>query len=534
MAIGRHSPNLLPVLGLSAAIVTAACTSEPAPTRGPASPPASTNPAASNSPATSVGSITTEAADTTTSNTAPSVDEPAVSSVSDVPCWWGAASSSRVRCHELTTTNVGVVALAVLEGSDRAAPPLLYLSGGPGFPTLDGVEEWLDDLDRFGGRSVILLDQPGTGWSTPSLDCPERDAAIRRSYDVAAPFAVERDALRTAIADCRTRLDDSGVDLTGYASASIAGVIDEARRAMGFESWHVIGTSYGTLLAMEVAVAGGDAVASLILDGVYPPERTGATTFVERTVEGTRRVLAACAADPGCDDAHPGLDDRLWRMIDDLDDTPILTDVLTDTGDTVSVEFTGADALATLYFAAWSRSTMPSLPLLVEAFERRDAAIVASVAAAGLDELGELVEGTHYAIECSDRGAVVRDDDLDTALADMPAAGSALLAIHSFLTICDHWEGDSTPLRSVESYDRWPTPTLILTGELDPVTPVEWGTELAERLDAQHIVIPGGAHVNWAADDCVLGIVLDVVEDPSAEPDASCLASRPAVAWAGL
>jgi len=54
-------------------------------------------------------------------------------------------------------------------------PPVVYLSGGPGGSGLDDFDadpqSW--EYPFLEGRELVLLDQRGTGYSQPTLDCPE-------------------------------------------------------------------------------------------------------------------------------------------------------------------------------------------------------------------------------------------------------------------------------------------------------------------------------------------------------------------------
>ena len=62
--------------------------------------------------------------------------------------------------------------------------PLLYLTGGPGGSAIDELSSWRDDpLDN---RVIILIDQRGTGYSEPSLECdaiPESELTDTLDYN---------------------------------------------------------------------------------------------------------------------------------------------------------------------------------------------------------------------------------------------------------------------------------------------------------------------------------------------------------------
>jgi pimeloyl-ACP methyl ester carboxylesterase len=85
---------------------------------------------------------------------------------------------------------------------------------------------------------------------------------------------------------------------------------------------------------------------------------------------------------------------------------------------------------------------------------------------------------------------------IDPARAREAAEGSFLgvLPVERLSEACAAWprgelpEGYHEPVRSER-------PVLVLSGELDPVTPPSWGEAVAGHLpNALHVVVPGAAH----------------------------------------
>jgi pimeloyl-ACP methyl ester carboxylesterase len=67
-------------------------------------------------------------------------------------------------------------------------------------------------------------------------------------------------------------------------------------------------------------------------------------------------------------------------------------------------------------------------------------------------------------------------------------------------------------------------PALILAGQFDPVTPPEWGQLAAETLSNHfYYEFPAQGHGIMRSDRCGLEIGLQFLENPTSEPDASCV-----------
>jgi pimeloyl-ACP methyl ester carboxylesterase len=102
-----------------------------------------------------------------------------------------------------------------------------------------------------------------------------------------------------------------------------------------------------------------------------------------------------------------------------------------------------------------------------------------------------------------------------------PLLGSLL--IDTWSQVCDFWprgeipEGYHDPVVS----DK---PVLVLSGELDPVTPPRWGAATAEHLsNSLHIVVPGAAH-GTSMYGCVPKLIAEFVEAATVDGlDAACV-----------
>ncbi|HVS03671.1 MAG TPA: alpha/beta fold hydrolase, partial [Thermoanaerobaculia bacterium] len=148
--------------------------------------------------------------------------------------------------------DAGSVELALLRLPSRAAtpgPPIVFLAGGPGGSgigagRIPGYFETFVALTEL--ADVILLDQRGTGASTPRLFCPATSLPSPRLF---ADWAAARRFLVDGAVACRDTLAAQGVDLAGFHSVESADDLDDLRHALGAEKISLLGFSYGTHLA---------------------------------------------------------------------------------------------------------------------------------------------------------------------------------------------------------------------------------------------------------------------------------------------
>ena len=93
--------------------------------------------------------------------------------------------------------------------------PILYLEGGPGGSPL---RSYVKNFNLIFGpfaqkRDVILLDQRGTGYSQPALDCPETTQLALDQLDKVLTPAEADKQYNQALAVCHERLTTQGVKL---------------------------------------------------------------------------------------------------------------------------------------------------------------------------------------------------------------------------------------------------------------------------------------------------------------------------------
>jgi pimeloyl-ACP methyl ester carboxylesterase len=131
-----------------------------------------------------------------------------------------------------------------------------------------------------------------------------------------------------------------------------------------------------------------------------------------------------------------------------------------------------------------------------------------------------MAEGMFLSVICSEDVPFITAADIERD-ADGTMLGREI--VETMQESCALWRRAELPdgYRDPVAVD---VPTLVLSGELDPVTPPRWGEHAAETLGrARHIVVPGAGHGTLGV-PCMSDVLADFVAsaDPEAV-DASCV-----------
>ena len=418
-------------------------------------------------------------------------------------------------------------------GSSPSGAPLILLQGGPGASTIDAYLDLAlapaDDPFGLAGlradRDLVLLDQRGTRYGRPALMCPELVDLTRRTIeldlDADVAYALEDDAL----ADCRERLDDEGVDVAAFNSLENAADIPAVAAALGYDRYHVYGVSYGSLLALHLLRRRPAGLESVVLDGVVPPPidfNAAAPTSLDGSLTA---LFDACAAAPDCASAYPGLETTLAAAVERLDASPVRV-AITDpaTGARYRAIVDGRTLLDAVHQLLYGGPSVPVIPAIIDAVARgRYGALAEFMGLWTFDD--SMAEGMYLSTVCSEDGDIdpeaVPLDDVRPWVADQ-LAGDA----DDVLAACEIWD---VPLfgDTVDAPVTSDTPALLLSGRFDPITPPPFAAAAARTLSrAQLVVFPSGAH-GALGDPCPNAIVAAFLVDPTAAVNTTCTADSP-------
>ncbi len=404
------------------------------------------------------------------------------------------------------------VALVPSRSKQPQPDPVFMLAGGPGqsareaFPSVAGA---FRELLRE--RDVVLVDQRGTGGSNP-IHCRAPGDAEAKD----APALADPEAARRFAAEC---LDGLDADPRFYTTSDAVLDLEAVRAAIGAGQVNLVGISYGTRVALEYLRRFPERVRSVVLDGVVPPELALGSEHARNLESALDAHFALCEADADCRRQFGSPRARLEALLAGLRTEPRhvryrdpLTDGLRED------ELTTAAVAGVVRLYAYAPQLAAMLPRsLAEASAGRPEVLMAQ--ARMIESLiGEQIAlGPQLSVSCAEDADRLRVDPADSGT----LMGTEFVA--AVLAQCEVWPRGRRPadFNAPVQSDR---PVLLLSGELDPVTPLRYGEAVVKHLpNGRHLVARGQGH-NVMAAGCLPRLMGRFVATADARGlDAACL-----------
>ena len=420
------------------------------------------------------------------------------------------------------------------DSSEPAPDPIVYLEGGPGGSPLRSFIPQFNVLlaPLLEKRDLILIDQRGTGYSQPALDCPEYKEWSLSVLD--EDLSAERaEALgNQVLLECRNRLASTGVDLTAYDSAENAADLNDLRLALDIEQWNLYGISYGTRLALTTMRDFPEGIRSVAIDSVVPLQTNLYTEIPGNGARAFDVFFDTCTADSDCNTAFPDLRRVFFDLVDQLNETPVKFLVKLRSGEKVDALLNGDGLLGLMFQSLYATSIIPLLPRMIYEIRDGNTALIAALQGEFLAQLDDISFGMHYSVQCDEEVPFSTPDELAAATQAYPEYRS--ISGPGIFDLCRTW--GSLPSEPVENQPvASDVPTLVLSGEFDPITPPRWGELAAETLrHSFYFELSGAGHGASLTEECPRSILLAFFDDPATKPEASCIADEMAeVVFAG-
>ena len=408
--------------------------------------------------------------------------------------------------------------------------PVIYLSGGPGGSATRATQRFVDDARfLYNDRDLILFDQRGIGGSKPRLECSEyrHGRAELRHLDITPEEKINWRV--EALIDCRKTLAaEEGIDLDTYNSASTAADVVDIASAMGYESFNLYGASYGTVLALTIMRDFPANIRSVVLDGVLPLQVNHYHSLYANQEATLEKLFRQCNADPECSKRYPNLEEILWGAVDRYNAEPFKLryyDRFAD--DTFERDFDGRFVVARVVSSLRSERWIPYVPFLINEIADGNVAVADGWARPIYEPRLEPIDNTaaSVAMSCYSFGPTMDHDILasDREAHRMFYNPKIPLLIPA---LCDWWQ--KMPVDPIEDKPVVSDiPTLLLSGQFDPVTPPEWAAVAAETLSNSYsFVMPMAGHGVGFDVPCAQHLMKKFLAEPDRNPASQCPAGH--------
>ncbi len=366
--------------------------------------------------------------------------------------------------------------------SAQPGEPVFFLSGGPGQAATADASYLATAWERQ-NHDVVLVDMRGTG-EGHRLDCQLGADDELQAYLVPIFFEGSR------FSACREELEKQA-DLTQYTTPLSMQDLDEVRQALGYGKIHLEGGSYGTRAGLTYLRMYPQNVRSALLSGLVPLANRSPLFHAAAAQRAFDQMVAECQAEAACKAAYPDPRGDLAAILQGLREKPARVQVkhpITQAqAQLMMSEPAFTDGLRVMLYSA-ERGRM--VPLLLQRARAGDFTPFAEAALQSSRGLREALRfGLLLSVTCSEDVVRIRPEEVEKE-----TAGSFIGShrVRGQMAACAEWPKAQVPEDYFQPFTSQ-VPVVLVSGNLDPVTPPQWAEEARKSLpNSIHVVTPGG------------------------------------------
>ena len=420
-----------------------------------------------------------------------------------------------------------------------AEHPVIFLSGGPGSPSLVHAERLVTTpgiRETVVDRDWVFFDQRGGGRSVPALYC-----------------APSKEDWFEQVKACRDHFVKEGVDLSQYNSVRIASDMEALRKALGVKQWNLWADSYGSRLALTVARYYPSSVRSIVHDGPDLPEDQEVVDDLRGTAVALDRLFSKCAAESACASKFPQLRSRFLAALPRLRQQPLsIGDERLDDGKVMAFirgwlfggswltfEYRVQNLLAYMDAAARSDGEL-MIQIDHRMTQKNDSNRESAAKTPPYPIEGKYHVGQNLSIDCNEEKPFESMDEYRQAAAKSEIVRSLFGEDEGLgnLKPCALWpSGRADPIEN--THVDWDGPQLVFSGELDASLSGLAGYKI-EMLyaNATNVVFLNAEHIQVTMEDsdtsndwnyyrlCAAGLARQFFSDPQRTLDTRCAKTR--------
>ena len=406
--------------------------------------------------------------------------------------------------------------------------PLLYLHGGPGIATLSNFPRYLKSTTFARLRqdhALIFFDYRGTGFSEPVL-CKTLNESLH-----VIPDTISTEALITketiAYSNCKTELLKQDILLSDFSSLQSAADAENIRKALGINEWDIYSVSHGTTVALNMMRAFPENIHSVILDSPFPPNAPW-LDFVQPFDTCFKVLENRISQDSLYTKLFPSIRSDFVKIINRLHKAPFSLQVLVGKDSVIhSNLFDDGDFAWSVWTAMLAPESIRLVPLALKEIASGNDTVLLKWALLfnNPDAFGEFSSAQSKAIlafetkpgfeEATEHYLLNKFPDFASFIT--PGLDQALNKVYR----------PEIPPKGYFDAVTSSIPTLIFSGEYDPVCPPLFADITSKTLDnSTVIIVPSASHAAMYADDCTKAIGAAFYLNPTVKPNVECLMKR--------
>jgi pimeloyl-ACP methyl ester carboxylesterase len=308
------------------------------------------------------------------------------------------------------------------------------------------------------------------------------------------------------IRTCKLELEEKA-DLKFYTTPIAMSDVDEVRDALGYDTINLYGVSYGTLSALEYLRRYPERVRGALLVGVATPAGKLPLHFAKGAQQAMDRLIEDCAADQACRAAFPLLKDDLTAALRAFSNGPVSFEMTLPDKDSQTVTLSRGLFTERLRLMLYDHAAASLVPYLIHRAAQGDWLPFGKVVTRPfLAPAYSVALGAYMTITCAESVPFIGTEEIRRE-----TAGTFL--------------GDYRTLRHQRACAEWPradlpsdffvpvgadVPVLMLSGDIDPATPLEFGKAAAQHLpNSRQVVFRNAPHIY--SSDCARTLAVEFI-----------------------
>lgn len=399
--------------------------------------------------------------------------------------------------------------------------PIVFLQGGPGGPSIF-MAEFFKKSPLHKDRAIIFMDQRGTGLSnaicesigTKIIDILRKDLSLDEE---------EKD-IATVLQQCKREAVANDYDFSAYNSSENAADFEALRTHLGYEKWNLFGGSYGSRLGLTMMRDYPKGIKSAILGGIFAPESNLHSSFITNYKRALTAAFKICENTPECQAAYPNIEEDFFTLLKKLKKKPYISNLR---GKPFAIN--AKDLTTITHQLLYDKETIRTIPFFIKAFETPNNDYITTILEYTLSSLEVINIAMYLSVNAYEELPFngyqsFRNDHLKNP--EFPDAPAFFNSIFKKQDTWHEYRASDIENQAVVS----DIPTLLVNGQLDPITPPSNAKQAVKSLENGHYAeFKEEGHNFFNA--CFMKVSLEFFDAPTKMPDFSCTDIHKSIQW---